>query len=160
VSSYNKKRSALLGENISTATHKLRKSIMFAAIVALGVDVCYRCNEKIDNIDHLSIEHKEPWQSAMDPKAAFYDLNNIAFSHLSCNVKAGTGGGLNKKADDVPCPQGHTGVVRTARGQRRCPECHRRTQNKRASTLEFKVKKRDYARTYMRKRRAELKEAA
>lgn len=39
-------------------------------------------------MDELSIEHKTPWLDSEDPKALFFDLNNIAFSHLSCNVSA------------------------------------------------------------------------
>ena len=27
----------------------------------------------------------EPWQIADDPTAVFFDMNNIAFSHLHCN---------------------------------------------------------------------------
>ena len=34
----------------------------------------------------LSIEHKVPWMSADNPIDAFFDLDNIAFSHLKCNV--------------------------------------------------------------------------
>jgi hypothetical protein len=36
----------------------------------------------------LSIEHKIPWLDSEDPKDLFFNLNNIAFSHLTCNVKA------------------------------------------------------------------------
>lgn len=82
------KKNALLGENFSTATHKLRKKVMFAAIAALGVNKCYRCEKPIESVEVLSLEHKEPWQSAENPKEMFYDLNNIAFSHLSCNSGA------------------------------------------------------------------------
>lgn len=86
--SSNEKKTALLGENAGTAAHKLRKSILFAAIAALGANICYRCAQVIDDIAQLSIEHKEAWQSAEKPREAFYDLNNIAFAHLSCNSRA------------------------------------------------------------------------
>jgi hypothetical protein len=36
----------------------------------------------------MSIEHKEAWMGAADPLASFFDLENIAFSHLSCNCSA------------------------------------------------------------------------
>ncbi len=39
-------------------------------------------------MSEFSIEHKIPWQSAEDPKESFFDLDNIAFSHLKCNIKA------------------------------------------------------------------------
>jgi hypothetical protein len=52
------------------------------------MDNCYRCNLKIIDISTLSIEHKVSWRKADDPIYAFYDLNNIAFSHLRCNILA------------------------------------------------------------------------
>lgn len=36
--------------------------------------------------DDLSIEHKAPWLHR--DSALFWDLDNIAFSHLACNVNA------------------------------------------------------------------------
>lgn len=45
--------------------------------------------EKIENIRDLSVEHREPWQSAENPKESFFDLDNIEFSHLNCNILAG-----------------------------------------------------------------------
>jgi hypothetical protein len=83
-----KKKSELLGENFSTAAHKLRKSIMFDLIQKLELDSCYRCTLKIESIDALSIEHIESWQRSEDPVESFYSLENIAFSHLNCNVGA------------------------------------------------------------------------
>lgn len=150
MSTYSKKRSLLLGENISNATHKLRKHIMFAAISALGADKCYRCNQRIVRIEDFSIEHKAPWQSALDPKTAFFDLNNIAFSHLTCNVKAGGGGAKTKKEDTTPCPYGHTEIKRDARGRRRCMECKRQEQRAYSATPAFKAKRREQSRDRMR----------
>jgi len=81
-------KSALLGENVSTAMHKLRKRVLFRLIAKLHMDECFRCGSQIETVEELSIEHKEAWQSAVDPAAVFWDLDNIAFSHLSCNVGA------------------------------------------------------------------------
>jgi len=36
----------------------------------------------------LSIEHITPYLDSDDPKKLFFDLNNIAFSHLKCNSGA------------------------------------------------------------------------
>ena len=83
-----KKKTLLLGENFSTASHKLRKAILFDLIQQLGKDNCYRCTLKIDNVSDLSIEHTENWQSADNPVDVFYDVKKIAFSHLSCNISA------------------------------------------------------------------------
>lgn len=83
-----KQKSELLGENFSTATAKLRKSILFDLVKRLELDNCYRCTLKITSIDHFSIEHIESWQMSNDPVGLFYDLENIAFSHLNCNIGA------------------------------------------------------------------------
>ena len=83
----NKKKSQQLGMPHGTASNRLRKRILFHLIQQLGQDVCFQCGEKIDNVDHLSIEHKIPWLD--NDLALFWDLENIAFSHLSCNCGAG-----------------------------------------------------------------------
>ena len=82
----NKKRAVKLGEPFGTACHKLRKSILFNLLIQLKQNICYRCKKEILNLTDLSIEHKKPWLNSDNPKFDFYDLNNIAFSHLSCNV--------------------------------------------------------------------------
>jgi hypothetical protein len=84
----NKKKFEQLGEPIGTAVHKLRKSILYKFVQILELDICYRCGEKITEIDNFSIEHKIPWQNSDTPRELFYDLDNIAFSHLDCNTKA------------------------------------------------------------------------
>jgi len=38
--------------------------------------------------DTFSIEHKIPWLDSSDPVGLYFDLNNISFSHHSCNVRA------------------------------------------------------------------------
>ena len=82
-----------LGMPPGTASAKLRKSILFNLLQKLKQDICIRCGNKIVTIDDLSIEHIKPWEN-IDPKL-FWDLNNIAFSHLACNTrhvfKGGTG---------------------------------------------------------------------
>lgn len=83
-----KQKTLLLGENFSTASHKLRKMILFSLVQKLELDNCHRCTLKIEKIEHFSIEHIEAWQSATDPIESFYSLDNIAFSHLNCNIAA------------------------------------------------------------------------
>lgn len=117
----NENKSAQLGLNFSTATQRLRKLIMWSLIQETGKDVCFRCGERIEDADDLSIEHKAPWQSAPDPKASFFSLDNIAFSHLRCNVGEG-----NRSKDR--CPQGHlysAGNTRRKNGKRICIRCDR-----------------------------------
>lgn len=38
--------------------------------------------------DTFSIEHKEAWLDSEDPVGMYFDLDNISFSHHSCNVRA------------------------------------------------------------------------
>lgn len=78
----------MLGVKAGKALGKLKKAIMYSLVQETGKDICYRCGEKIDTIDEFSIEHKEPWIDADDPIEKFYSLNNIAFSHMRCNLKA------------------------------------------------------------------------
>lgn len=85
----NQKKNAALGMAHGTANSRLRKSVLFYLVQMLGLDICYQCDNIIETIDEFSIEHKISWQGSANPKEAFFDLNNIAFSHLVCNVRAG-----------------------------------------------------------------------
>lgn len=84
----NKKRHLQLGMPYGTANNKLRKAIMFQMIQRAGLDICFQCGKKIETIGELSIEHKESWLDKEDAKELFFDLDNIAFSHLKCNSGA------------------------------------------------------------------------
>ena len=86
----NQKKYDQLGMPHGTAMNRLRKSIMFQMAQELGKDICFRCGEKIDSIESLSIEHKEAWQLSENPYKSFFDLGNIAFSHLHCNISSGS----------------------------------------------------------------------
>lgn len=79
-------KSEQLNMNISTAQHKLRTMLMFDLVVRLDENWCFRCNQKIDSIEQFSIDHKEPWLHVSPD--LFWNLNNIAFSHMSCNNSA------------------------------------------------------------------------
>ncbi len=83
------KKTKLLGMPIGTAANRLRKSVMFSLIVRLGENFCYRCGSEILSESDISIEHKDAWMQADNPKTSFFDLDNVSFSHLSCNVAAG-----------------------------------------------------------------------
>lgn len=91
----NKKRYKLLGVPYGTAANQLRKMIIFDFAKKFNMDICYRCGEKIENLKDFSIEHKEAWMQAKDPKEAFYNLDNIAFSHFICNAGATIQNGPN-----------------------------------------------------------------
>lgn len=71
--------------NPSTASHRLVKDILFKFINDTGLNYCFHCNLPMTRDDY-SIEHKTPWLDSENPVDLYFDLNNISFSHLSCNV--------------------------------------------------------------------------
>ena len=84
----NKKKSEQLKMAHGTAAGKLRKMIMWRFIVLTGSNRCFQCKKYITDIDDLSIEHKVPWLDSEDPVGLYFDMDNIAFSHRSCNYGA------------------------------------------------------------------------
>lgn len=84
----NEVKTQQLGMPIGTASNRLRKLIMFDLLKKLYLNVCYQCGEDIQTEDELSIEHITPWLHSENPTELFFDLHNISFSHLRCNIKA------------------------------------------------------------------------
>ena len=81
-----KRKAEQLGMPLGTASNRLRKLILFKILKDNGLNICYRCGKPIESADVLSIEHKENWLDSDNPKEKFFDLENIGFSHLSCNI--------------------------------------------------------------------------
>ena len=79
------KKNKFLGMPYGTASSRLKKSVMLLLLKKLGENWCYRCGAEIETERELSIDHKKSWLN-VDVKL-FWDLDNIAFSHLSCNCK-------------------------------------------------------------------------
>lgn len=88
MSKYNKERAVQLGMSVGAARNKLHKSILFDLVCKLEQNICFQCGDFINNIDDFSIEHMEPWLHKENSKDLYFDLNNIAFSHLKCNIKS------------------------------------------------------------------------
>jgi len=84
----NEKKKQQLGMHIGTASAQLRKNILFDLLKQLNKNFCHQCNKEIQTVKELSIEHITPYLDSDDPKKLFFDLNNIAFSHLKCNSGA------------------------------------------------------------------------
>jgi hypothetical protein len=83
----NKQKSEQLEMPFGTASGRLKKIIMLHLLQQLKQDYCFRCGAKIETPDELSIDHKLPWlHVSVD---LFWDIKNIAFSHLTCNSLAG-----------------------------------------------------------------------
>ncbi|MBW2559257.1 MAG: HNH endonuclease [Deltaproteobacteria bacterium] len=79
-----------LGTSKRVATTRLTRRLMWDYAIRLGLDVCYRCGKKIETFEEMTIEHKRPWLHQSDAKKRYYDLDNIAHSHHSCNAQAGS----------------------------------------------------------------------
>lgn len=79
------KKKLQLGMNPSTASGRLVKDILWKLIVQTSQNICCKCHEPMAR-DTFSIEHIVPWLDSNDPQKLFFDLNNIGFSHLRCNV--------------------------------------------------------------------------
>ncbi len=113
--------------NPSTAAHRLRKSILFSFAKQLGHNWCYQCATEIIDIDKFTIEHKKAWLDSDDPLESFFDLDNIAFSHASCNYAAA------KVRERKPCPS-----LTAYRNGCRCDGCKKARSNYRKKRRELK----------------------
>ncbi len=80
------KKAEQLGMNPSTARNRLLKSIVFQFIELSG-QMCFRCDQVMSR-DDFSIDHIEPWLDSEDPLKLYFDLENVTFSHHTCNSGA------------------------------------------------------------------------
>jgi hypothetical protein len=81
-------KKAQLGMDPGTASNRLVKDILWNYIVKNEENFCYHCGQELER-DSFSIEHKVPWLHSEDPLGLFFDLDNISYSHKSCNSSAG-----------------------------------------------------------------------
>ena len=86
----NERKTQQLGMSFNKASGRLKKMYLLHLLQRLGEDKCYRCGQAIETVDDLSLDHKEPWVGVSVD--LFWDLNNIAYSHLACNSRAGSEG--------------------------------------------------------------------
>jgi hypothetical protein len=71
--------------NPSTASGRLVKDILYSLVVKTGQNSCYKCGKDMCRAT-FSVEHKTPWLDSEDPVGLFFELDNISFSHIACNV--------------------------------------------------------------------------
>lgn len=79
------KKKMQLGMNPSTASGRLVKDVLWKLIQQTGQSNCCKCGEPMSR-DTFSIEHVTPWLDSDDPVGLYFNLDNVAFSHLSCNI--------------------------------------------------------------------------
>ena len=81
------KKKRQLGMNPSTASHRLVKDLLYEYGVVRQHKNCFHCGKPMTR-EEFSIEHVTPWLDSEDPVGLYFDLNNVDFSHHSCNVAA------------------------------------------------------------------------
>jgi HNH endonuclease len=81
----NAKKKTQLGIDPGTAAARLIRDLLFDFV---GATECFRCGEPLTR-ESFSVDHKVPWLDSENPPALFFDLKNISYSHLSCNVADG-----------------------------------------------------------------------
>lgn len=128
------KKKLQLGMNPGTASYRLVKDILFKFIADTGQNSCYVCKTPMSR-ETFSIEHKTPWLDSESPAELFFDLNNIAFSHHSCNVG-------NARQQPAPC-----GGSRAYAKGCRCELCVKAKQKQYAKGYTSESRKERYLRT-------------
>ncbi len=98
--SSNKRKSDFLGMPFGTAGGRLRKMIMFHLLVRHKENICFKCEKVIESYDELSIEHIQRWEGVSIE--LYWDLSNIAFSHLKCNRPEINHGGKTQRKIGKP----------------------------------------------------------
>ena len=111
------KRAQQLGMNPSTASGRLVKDLLWNYIVNSGHNKCHQCGEEMTR-DTFSIEHKIPWLDSKDPVGLYFNLENISYSHQSCNYTAARR--PTKGECSVPC-----GTIGRYKSGCRCDDCRK-----------------------------------
>lgn len=106
-----KNKNEALGMNYSTASHRLRKRVMHSLLKECGRDKCFRCGQVIDCAEEVSIDHIVDWLNSEDPKHNFWNIENLAFSHIKCNTIAGSSRNIGK--------HGYLGVTKVTNNKSR-----------------------------------------
>ena len=86
--SYSKHAKQQLGLAYSTARSKLLNLIVFELAKECGKNVCYRCGDEISSFEDMSIDHYEEWLHKENAHDLYFDIDNVGFSHRSCNAGA------------------------------------------------------------------------
>lgn len=127
---YNDQKSAKLGMDMSQARNLLKKQVYLMLIRKSGLDTCYRCGDRLIDINDISIEHTTDYNRSADPLKEFFDLSTIAFSHKDCNTQArnplpiegtkhGTNHAYNQGCRCTECRECHKLFMREARKRAR-----------------------------------------
>ena len=106
------------GMTQNAAMKRLDRMLFFSLVEEVGRNICYQCEEVINNYRELSVEHKV---SHMGDSKLFWSKDNLAYSHLACNVAAGLRGKGNRRNSKIVI-RDHGTVGSYAKGCR-CKPC-------------------------------------
>ena len=76
-----------LDMNVGTAQNRLVKDVLFKLLTDNGLNECYQCGKPMCR-KTFTLEHKKPWRNETNAKELFFNLDNVSFSHQSCNSAA------------------------------------------------------------------------
>ena len=88
ITRYRENQTKQLGMSPGKARNRLVNSLLFSFVQTTNQDTCYRCEKRIESVNDFSLDHIKNWRNSNDPINLFFDLNNISFSHKSCNYSA------------------------------------------------------------------------
>ena len=112
-----------LGMDLGTAQHQLRKCVLFGLVSETFGTKCFRCSKEMTK-DDFTLDHKIAWRNSAKARKLFWDVENVAWSHLVCNTQASRSyNGLLEF-----CKSGHKlsgRNVRIAETGRVCRKCDR-----------------------------------
>lgn len=96
-----KRQAELLGMPASTASKRLKKTLFFNLLKKHSENICKVCALPIEKEEELTVEHILPWENRS--KELFFDVTNIAYSHLKCNTPHKTRKGvISERRIDLP----------------------------------------------------------
>lgn len=151
MSDSNKRKAKFLGMPYGTASARLKKQLMFKFAQELGYDKCYACGKPIETAEDLSVEHKEPWLERESGVEKFWDLDNIAFSHLSCNIP-------HERTQYTLRKQGEPGTAWCSKCQEYLPEHNFQNDSSRWNGKNYLCKEHQAEQDYERRVKEEKKE--
>ena len=82
-----KKKRAALGMHVSVANRRLQKDLLYKFVTLSGHNQCFRCGNPMSR-DDFTMDHKKDWLNSGTPQQLYFDVENVAFSHHSCNSGA------------------------------------------------------------------------
>ena len=132
------KKMQQLGMNPSTASGRLVKDLLWSFIVSTENNKCFHCGKPMTR-ENFSIEHKIPWLDSEDPVSLFFDIENISYSHHSCNVKA-----ARKPREKNTTRHGTSSMYKSGC---RCDSCVKHHKDIAARNYTSEKRKAQYART-------------